>query len=261
MTLGKIGDARAAEPLMKTLEKDKNWFVRGESAEALRKINDPRTTESFRRVLVEDDHWYVRKTAVRFLGGIGDNRDAELFLIALQDEDSEVREHAALALDKIGWKPANDLEHASYLAAKQQWTIFVSLGAHVIGALSVLLKDRNRDDREELIEILKDICHSIEVITFGSNKPDGLNKYSSPDVSELTLPISLLKRIEIYTETYDFYQIERFITYAVNYIGQKHLKEHIEVHIYGDPDKLHPNLRNTFKNLCKCVNVHEKIQE
>jgi hypothetical protein len=29
------------------------------------------------------------------------------------------------------------------------------------------------------------------------------------------------------------------------------------VHIYGDPDKLHPNLRNSFENLCKRVVVHK----
>ena len=35
MTLGKIENARAVEPLTRTLEKDTNWFVRGEAAEAL----------------------------------------------------------------------------------------------------------------------------------------------------------------------------------------------------------------------------------
>ena len=83
----------------------------------------------------------------------------------------------------------------------------------------------------------------------------------NPDVLTLTIAMPVLKRINIHTKTYDFYQVERFITYAVNYVGQKHLKEHVEVHVYGDPDKLHPNLRNSLENLCKCVEVHEMIQE
>jgi hypothetical protein len=256
MTLGKIGDARAVEPLKRILEKDKNWFVRGEAAEALRKMNDPRTKESFRKALVKDDHWYVRKIAVRFLAGAEDAHEAKLFVIALKDEDAEVRKNAALALDKIGWKPSNDLEHTCYLAAKQQWDVLSSLGTRVIGTLSGLLKDKNRYDREDLTDILEDICCSTEAIAFGS--PDVLNNYFSPDVSELTLPMSSLKRIEIHTETYDFYQVERFITYAVNYIGQQHLKNHVEVHIYDDPAKLHPNLRNSLENLCKNVDVHEE---
>ena len=77
----------------------------------------------------------------------------------------------------------------------------------------------------------------------------------NPDVTELTIPISKLKWIGIHAETYDFHLVERFITYAVNYIGQEHLKEHVGVDIHGDPDKLHPNLRNSLKNLCKSVKL------
>lgn len=80
----------------------------------------------------------------------------------------------------------------------------------------------------------------------------------NPEVSELTASMSKLKKIEIHAETYDFHLVERFITYAVNYIGQKHLREQVEVHIHGDPDKLHSNLRNSLENLCKCVEVHEE---
>ena len=76
------------------------------------------------------------------------------------------------------------------------------------------------------------------------------------DLSEFTISMSRLERIEIYTETYDFHLVERFITYAVNYIGQGYLKNNVEVHIYGDQNKLHPNLRNSLENLCKCVEVH-----
>jgi hypothetical protein len=82
----------------------------------------------------------------------------------------------------------------------------------------------------------------------------------NPDVSNLTMSMSHLKKVKIYTETYSFHQVERFLTYAVNYIGQKHLKENVEVDIYGDPDKLHPNLRNNFEHLCKRVKFKKGLQ-
>ena len=66
-----------------------------------------------------------------------------------------------------------------------------------------------------------------------------------------------LKKILVQTETYDFLLIEKFLTYAVNHIGRKHLKKKTEVHIYGNPDKLHPNLYNLFSSLSKKVEFHE----
>lgn len=109
-------------------------------------------------------------------------------------------------------------------------------------------------------ETLKAILMLIDTVIFGIGEFDIFDQHIwyNPDVSELTASMSKLKKIEIHAKTYDFHLVERFITYAVNYIGQEYLKEHVEVHIHGDPDKLHPNLRNTFKNLCKSIDVHEE---
>lgn len=57
--------------------------------------------------------------------------------------------------------------------------------------------------------------------------------------------------------TYDFRQIESFLTYAVMYLSQKYLGTHVTAHIYGASQKLHPNLRNNLTNLCRRVMVHE----
>jgi hypothetical protein len=62
----------------------------------------------------------------------------------------------------------------------------------------------------------------------------------------------------VYAESYDFYLVERFLTYGIDYIGQDHLKKEVDVHIYGDPEKLQQNLRNNFTNLCKSITVHEE---
>jgi hypothetical protein len=47
------------------------------------------------------------------------------------------------------------------------------------------------------------------------------------------------------------------MTYAINAIGQQHLKQHVAVHIYGDPDALHANLRNSFENVCHAIEKHQ----
>jgi len=102
----------------------------------------------------------------------------------------------------------------------------------------------------------------IETIIFGSTTSTAYSSrtaWYNPDSSELTLPLSHLKQIVVYPETYNFFLLERFLSYAVNYIGQKYLRKKVEVHIYGDPDKLQENLHNNFTNLYKDVVVHNSF--
>jgi len=81
----------------------------------------------------------------------------------------------------------------------------------------------------------------------------------NPDTSDCALPFNRLKRVIIATADYDFLLLERFVTYAVNYIGQKHLKHHVEVDIYGSLDGFHPHLYNNFSNCCKHVTLHDPL--
>lgn len=57
----------------------------------------------------------------------------------------------------------------------------------------------------------------------------------------------------IQPDTSDMYQVERFLTYAVNSLGLPYLKQRVTVHLYGHPYALHPNLRNNFDHLFKQV--------
>lgn len=113
------------------------------------------------------------------------------------------------------------------------------------------------------------ICHvwntckaidiSIKTIAFGMKRQRFHRPHSilhNPDVSRLSLPLSRLEQVVIHTPTYNFRQVECFLTYAVNVLGQAFLKKHVEVHIYEDSEQLHPNLLNNFTNLCKNVYSH-----
>lgn len=215
--LGNIGDARAVDPLIKILE-GWNFEIRRAAAEALGKIKDIRAVEPLIEAL-GDYHPYVCENAAAALVKIG-SQAVESLIKALMHENADVRVEVTSILEQIGWTPGNDVERTNFFTAKG----------------------------------------SIETVLFGQKKLRWFDEnlmLLDPDVSELIIPISKLKWIEIYPETYNFHHVEHFITYAVNYIGQEYLKKRVEVHIYDDPDKLHPNLRNTFKNLCKCVEVHQ----
>ena len=179
----------------------------------------------------------------------------------LHDRNSDVRLQAAKALDKMRWKPEDVMEKTYYLLAKRDWETYISLGSSAIEPLMQVFHDRTSFLRGEAEIALQKIYALIEVVIFGNVEiKDFVPRTTllNPDVSTVTMPMSALEKIEIYTETYDFHLVERFITYAVNYIGQEYLKEHVEVHVYGDPDKLHPNLRNSLENLCKHVEMYEE---
>jgi HEAT repeat protein len=110
--LGKIGDSRAVEPLIKALGGDDRGGVGLLAAYALGDIGDSRAVEPLIKVLEVDSHarkgefWGDSKrrcqAAARALGKIGDERAVEPLAKALENEGSEVREAAVLALGKFG---------------------------------------------------------------------------------------------------------------------------------------------------------------
>ena len=99
-TLGKIGDARAVEPLIFAL-KDEQYRVRRVAAKALGNIGDTRAVEPL-ILAFKDEDFLVNESAIRAIGKIRDIRAVEPLILALKNEDSDVRGFAADALGKIG---------------------------------------------------------------------------------------------------------------------------------------------------------------
>ncbi len=118
---------------------------------------------------------------------------------------------------------------------------------------------------KQLNDILTFRCQAVEQIVFGDlpsafiGTPDTL--LMNPDVSELSFPFIRLQRLILDAATHDPRRVERFLTYAVNAIGQRKLKESVDVHIYGDPAQLQANLRNNLENLFRRVEIHDEISE
>ncbi len=109
-------------------------------------------------------------------------------------------------------------------------------------------------------------CRSIdlmlETVAFGD--PECLpspypHSLTNPDFTPLTLPCNHLRRVLIDTEHADFHLLERLLTYMLAYLGQAYLKD-VDVTLYGDPTRLHPNLHNNIRNLFPHVTVYEATQ-
>jgi HEAT repeat protein len=96
--LGKIGDARAVDPLIAAL-KDEDSNVRKNAAEALGKIGNARVVDPLIAAL-KDENRDVQKNAVEALGKIGDARAVEPLITALENE-KVLRKASAIALVNI----------------------------------------------------------------------------------------------------------------------------------------------------------------
>lgn len=100
----------------------------------------------------------------------------------------------------------------------------------------------------------------VRTVFFGTVRSDAMiSAYTvvNPEVSALTMPPLAVTQIIIDADSYHFHQLEQFLTYAVNHIGQVYLKNTVEVSVYGNIENLHPNLRNSLTNLCKRLTVYE----
>ncbi len=212
---------------------NENSFVRMDAAGELGDIGDVRAVDPLMKAL-KDENRFVRIKAAEALGNIGDARALNELIMILRDDDNYVRNKTEEAILKYGFS--------------------------AIGPLAVYHEDVHSDLPKIAVDILNTLCPQITVITFGGIQiEEGNTVLNNPDVLKLKTPFINLSKIILYIDSYDFHQVERFITYAINYIGKDHLKNNVEVHIHGDPDKLHPNINNLFVKLCKTIVFHKSI--
>lgn len=99
MALGKIGDARAVEPLMAHL-KSNELGARRSAARALGELRDERAVEPLISLL-NDSSWSVRLAAAEALGKIGDTRAVDPITGLLNDAKEEVRQTATHAFEVL----------------------------------------------------------------------------------------------------------------------------------------------------------------
>ncbi|GAK51754.1 hypothetical protein U14_02999 [Candidatus Moduliflexus flocculans] len=93
---------------------------------------------------------------------------------------------------------------------------------------------------------------AIETVSFGDVSFDAATYWHNPDMRHFQLPLRRLRRLEIDADTANPVDIERFLTYALEYMGQDFLRLNVTAHLRGSPDTLPKNLRNNLSHLCQC---------
>jgi HEAT repeat protein len=98
--LGRLSDRRALAPLLEHLLTDPAPFVRARIAASLGQFGGPEVIDRLVRTLA-DSAWWVRMRGVEALEQIGPTAEGPL-LVALDDPDPEIRQRAAISLERLG---------------------------------------------------------------------------------------------------------------------------------------------------------------
>lgn len=131
----KLEEAQAAVPMLRIALRSSDYWVRQAATEVLGKLDKeftsaPQPGETDSVILVrqqvalgilvkalQDENPILRLAAAEALGRSADPRLVSPLVPGMGDADRWVRRAAALALDKLGWKPADDAEKARHQAA------------------------------------------------------------------------------------------------------------------------------------------------
>jgi len=135
--LGKLGDARAVEPLVAALN-DANDEMKRAAARALGKLG---AVEPLLEA-IRDKYCHVTETAVEALVGVG---AVEPLLAALTDSNKRVRGAAAEALLALGWWPANAKQRVALAIARGCFDECAAEGEVALQSLLAALKDSDSD--------------------------------------------------------------------------------------------------------------------
>ncbi len=223
--LGHLHSRGAAELLAKSLA-DPEKYIRRQAVEMLGKQESSLAVAPLILAL-SDSVPEIQKHALRCLGAFGDIRAVEPMISFVCHSDDALRQEAAAALRKI--RDVRALPQLLPLVHAEQAVI-----------------------REQAESFLAPLFAIVEAVVFGSisiDLPDPRITVWNLETSDLTMVMPALSTVIIQPDTYDFYQVERFLTYAVNSLGQDHLKHRVAVHLYGHPYSLPPNLRNSLEHL------------
>lgn len=117
---------------------------RKQAAWALGRLKDTQALDPLTEALKDDD---LRIASVWALGEIGGEKASEALVRVLTDEFSPEKEEAVKALNRLGWKPANDREESYYLVALRDWDKCMDLGEIAIEPLVFTLKNGHENAR------------------------------------------------------------------------------------------------------------------
>lgn len=178
--LGRIGSARAVEPLVAALT-DEHLEPRGPSTREVDPVRargltvpvpgEPDVREAIADALVaigapavgpliaELGEWNLRELVVRALTQIGEQA-VEPLVAALLDDDWAVRENAIAALDELKWSPDLTRAGAIYAISRKDWARCVEIGGPAVEPLIAELHHESGAHRYGAAEALTTIWRS-----------------------------------------------------------------------------------------------------
>lgn len=136
-----IGGRGAVEPLLTVLKDEQDTPTRKDILVALAEMNDPRVIAAFVDELEKDTFQVYDHPETYLVRLVNGAQDPAMVLLALHARDVAVRQAAAEALDKLGWRPSKQEEEVLYSAAKRDWERCVLLGGISIDILAELLNN------------------------------------------------------------------------------------------------------------------------
>jgi hypothetical protein len=257
--LSKLRDPAVISPLLRAI-RDSDPVIRQQALEALRERGLPVIEHLSREAASPDVN--VRWKAVDAMQRLRDERSAEALAVALEDSEADIREMAASTLRSIGWQPQTPEERITlYWAQGGEWHLIGAFGAQAIPVMLRHIHEKDVRIRRYLDDMLSQICGQVKTVVFG--EADQLSAEPSSivyniDAANLPYPLGKIQQIVIFPESAEFRLMERFLTYAVNRVGEKILKKQVSVRIVGRAERLHPNLLNNFTHLCKSVSAEQE---
>ncbi len=103
--LGEIGVVEAVGDLIRLMEKERSWLIKGGCASALSKIKDERAVEPLGRLLLQEsgdpDAYWVKDVAAWALSDLG-KPAGEMLIRAMRSQSEETRRRASWAMVRMG---------------------------------------------------------------------------------------------------------------------------------------------------------------
>ncbi|MBN1413177.1 MAG: hypothetical protein JW969_20220 [Spirochaetales bacterium] len=209
------------------------------------------------------------------------------FIVELMKHNRRSRKKILALLEKLGWKPENKMEEVHYLLAKRDWKKLMEIGTDTIPYLLpqlgredfliyisinyILTKicvdnlhsldlnifiDYFKDTHEDYIvmRFFRKILTKIDTVILGDNIFRVEKGYlRNPDLTRFPSPLMCLEHLMIDVDSCLPMDIERFVTYAINIIGEKKLRRNLNVTVHENIKKLNANQLNLLKNISKGI--------
>lgn len=174
-TLRKIGD-RAEEALAGALTNE-NSIVRERAARILESMAwRPGTVGEKAVFMIARKEWSAA-------AALGEPAEKQLITV-LNDRNGDVRQEAARALERAGWRPVMEKESIAFFIALREWDRVKPFGAAALESMLRLLNDRDVDIRKDAVILLGAIGDSRAIPAL-----NGVLKDEACDVRKVTIGV------------------------------------------------------------------------